>query len=289
MRRGILFSCVLATWLAALHGQGSGQTTPQSAGAPPAQTQIRKGTGFILGRTLDVGTGQPVAGALVVLTGYGDLPGGVPGGPLAAAPVTSAQLTASPPRTVITNGDGYFFFRELNGGRYSLSVSAIGYLNGGYLQNKPGGTVHFLDLGENEKRGDVPVRLWKYAAVSGTVLDEAGEPAVGASVRILQRSITAGRVRLQSSGSVAQTDDRGVYRAGSLTPGDYVVGIIVTQSTIPAALADAYADAVAQAVDPARAPPMMGDLRNNGVYSPSGTGVRVGDLIFQMSDRKSVV
>ena len=41
-----------------------------------------------------------------------------------------------------------------------------------------------------------------------------------------------------------------VYRAGGLMPGTYVVGIITTQSTIPVALGEAYADAVAQAPDP---------------------------------------
>jgi hypothetical protein len=276
-RRLILLVCILTTCpYVGLNGQAGGQSAP-------VVPQIRKGTGFILGRTVDVGTGQPVAGALVTLTGYGDVPGGVPGGPQAAAPVAPGPLTASRPRSVITNADGYFFFRELNGGRFSIGAGAMGYLDGGYLKSKPTGAVHFLDLGENEQRGDVQIRLWKYAALSGTVRDEAGEPAVGASVRVFQRTFAGGRAQLRPSGGIVLTDDRGVYRAGGLTPGDYVVGIVTTQSTIPATLAEAYASAVAESVDPTRAPPMMGDLANNGVASPYGTGVRMGDLIFQLS------
>jgi hypothetical protein len=270
-RRLILLVCILAT----CPYVGPGQS------APPAVTQIRKGTGFILGRTVDVGTGQPVAGAVVTLTGYGEVPGGVPGGPQAAAPVTSAQLTASRPRSVITTSDGYFFFRELNGGRFAIAATAMGFLPGGYLQNKPNSAVHFIDLGENEQRGDVQIKLWKYGAISGTVLDEAGEPAVGATVRLMQRGATYGR--LLSSGRTELTDDRGSYRFGGLVPGDYIAGIITTQSTIPAGLVDTYLEA--QASDPARFEALALEVRTNGALAPSRNsgGVRIGDLIFPLT------
>ena len=73
-------------------------------------SEMRKGAGFVLGRVLDAGTNQPVAGAIVTITGFGALPGGVPGGAAAAAPVTSEALTPSAPRRVVTDRDGYFFF-----------------------------------------------------------------------------------------------------------------------------------------------------------------------------------
>lgn len=80
--------------------------------------EIGKGAGFILGQTVDAGTGRAVAGAIVTLTRFGALPGGVPGGPLAAVPTTSEGLSPSAPRRVISDGDGRFLFRELPGGRY---------------------------------------------------------------------------------------------------------------------------------------------------------------------------
>src|SRR4051812_31094749 len=99
MRGGILFLCLLAGWQTTPHGEVLRFARPQAAGA----AEIRKGTGFIVGRVLEAGSKEPVPGALVALTRYGDLPGGVPGGPLAAVPVTSAQLTPSAPLTVITS------------------------------------------------------------------------------------------------------------------------------------------------------------------------------------------
>jgi len=256
----------------------------QRGGPPPGTApavDIRTGTGFILGRTLDMATGRPIAGALVVLIGYGDRVGGASGGRsagLPALPVPSTQLAASPPRTVVTNGDGYFLFRDLAGGRFSIAATALGYLNGGYLQSKPNGSVQFLDLGDNERRGDVQIKLWKYGAISGTVLDEAGEPAVGATVRLMPR--TAGPGRLLSPGRTELTDDRGSYRFGALVPGDYVVGIITTQSTMPASLFDAYRDL--QISDPDRFRTLETELRNNRVGAPS-PGVRIGDQVLALT------
>jgi len=118
-----------------------------------------KGAGFVLGQVLDAGTGQPVPGAIVSITGFGALPGGVPGGAQAVTPVTSETLRATAPRRVITDRSGRFFFRELAGGRFGITVAAAGYVPGGYLQKKPGGTPHFLDLAQDEKRGDVQIHL----------------------------------------------------------------------------------------------------------------------------------
>src|SRR5262249_23070366 len=118
----------------ALRAQGGARPTGGSGAAAPAE--IAQSNGFILGRAVGA-RGQLVADAIVTLRRYGDLPGGLPGGAQAAAPVTSQALnTPSSPRRVITNSDGYFLFRELPGGRFSLLVVAMGYVGGGYLQNR---------------------------------------------------------------------------------------------------------------------------------------------------------
>jgi hypothetical protein len=72
------------------------------------------------------------------------------------------------------------------------------------------------------------------------VLDEAGEPVVGVEVRALRRTFVSGRPRLASAAAATgTTDDRGVYRLTTLTPGDYVVVVPSTQTTFPvSALAD---------------------------------------------------
>jgi hypothetical protein len=48
--------------------------------------------------------------------------------------------------------------------------------------------VAFAGQLRDEKRGDLTVRLWKSASLSGTVVDETGSPAIGYPVRVIRRS-----------------------------------------------------------------------------------------------------
>lgn len=184
--------------------------------AVPAGSQ-QLAAGSVLGRVLDAVTGQPIAAAQVTLAKLAD---------------GAAQPPAAIPKTVIvTNGDGSLSFRELSSGQYSVTVTATGYLAGGYLQGSAVDTrVHPIVLREGERRTDVDVRLWKLGSIAGTVLDETGRPA-GANVSILRRGYTAGRVTLMPA-ATAMTDDRGSYAAGGLPPADYVVGIRASQLTV---------------------------------------------------------
>jgi hypothetical protein len=75
------------------------------------------------------------------------------------------------------------------------------------------------------------------AAVSGTVSDEAGEPVVGVEIRVFERRYLAGRKRLVAGGTQF-TDDRGVYRLGTLPPGDYIVAFVSREVTMPTGVAE---------------------------------------------------
>jgi hypothetical protein len=81
---------------------------------------------------------------------------------------------------------------------------------------------------------DLVVRMWKYGVITGTVSDEAGEPAVGLTVRLIARvrpgarpSTFTGFVAIARpyapTGGPVQTDDRGVYRFSDVPAGDYFV------------------------------------------------------------------
>jgi hypothetical protein len=62
----------------------------------------------------------------------------------------------------------------------------------------------------------VTVRLWKHAAITGTIVDEMGKPAIGMRVRAFRREFTAGRPRLCAGAGIIQpsafADDRGIHR-----------------------------------------------------------------------------
>lgn len=199
-------------------------------GMPPAQTPVP--TGLIVGQTVDGVTGAAVGYAVVSIA-------------RAALPVAQGQPAAAPlppltqPR-IVSDASGRFMFRDLSAGTYSLSASKAGYADailGKRTATEIGGQPMILKDGE--RRGDVKLGLWKHAALGGTVVDEAGEPAIGVKLRVFRRMVFAGRLRFTPYGSDVTTDDRGVYRRADLPPGDYVVGIVTTQTTVPTSLQEA--------------------------------------------------
>jgi protocatechuate 3,4-dioxygenase beta subunit len=188
-------------------------------------------TGLIVGRVIDAAGGQPVSGAVVSLTG-----GPTRTGPPTAPPPGTAQtLPPLPPPRILTDSEGRFAFRNLTRGNYSINVTKTGYASGGYGRTRPDGPPRSLQLDDNERMGDVAIRLFKYGSITGLVTDEAGEPIVGAQVRGDRRVWQAGR-RVLTQTSSAQTDDRGVYRLFNLSPGEFVVSVPMASGSAPAAI-----------------------------------------------------
>lgn len=172
-------------------------------------------TGLIVGIVVDAATGKPVSGATVGISS------GVP-----PMPMAREVPGAFPP--ILTGPDGRFVYRDLRAGNYSITATKPGYAEGAYGRRRPVGPTLWLDLAEGERTADVVVRVWKHSAISGTVLDEAGEAVVGARVRSWRRTFDRGRYAFLPA-AVGVSDDRGIYRIGGLVPGDYVVGIAATQ------------------------------------------------------------
>jgi hypothetical protein len=149
-------------------------------------------------------------------------------------------------------------------------------------QGRPGGPDRALDLADGERVGDAIIRLWRYGVITGTVLDEAGEPAIDLPVRAYRRLTVDGRPQLMPPAQTARTDDRGRYRFARLTPGDYVVVVPLTQSTLPGATYDALIQAVI--TDPVKPPEWAFDLMlSGGMQGLQGSPSRVGDAMWGAS------
>ena len=58
---------------------------------------------------------------------------------------------------------------------------------------------------------------------------------MGVQIRAYRRTVAGGKRRYVSAGS-ASTDDRGIYRIGTLTPGDYIVGTAPRHLSVPLSL-----------------------------------------------------
>jgi hypothetical protein len=87
-------------------------------------------------------------------------------------------------------------------------------------------------LAENQWLADARIGLSRPGAVSGTVLDEHGDPVVGIYVRLIGLVQAAGVTHL-AAGPATLTDDRGSYRLGGLRPGKYLVSVPSVQNTVP--------------------------------------------------------
>jgi len=232
----VLVACALAA--TGLRARQRGGGAGGAAQNPPSTDQLPVGAqpaaGIVVGAVTDVVSGQPLPGATVQLQYLGPPSESVfVTGPMTPAPPTNA------PRLVFTDDGGNFVFREVAGGRYQLYASRPGYSGGGYLQTKPFSTAHLLDLRDAERRS-VELRMWKFGVITGTVVDEAGEPAVGVTVKVLMKVVANGSTRLALRGATL-TDDRGIYRLSSLQPGDYLIGVTAMMVSAPVEAASAAA------------------------------------------------
>jgi len=158
------------------------------------------GRGVIAGTVVDGVSGRPIADAVVTLTGPGDV---------------APRVMASP--------EGSFVFTNVPGGRYQLTAEKFGYVRGSFGRTHPSASPLSIDLAADEQFIDGSIALWKFASISGRVVDEYGEPLVGVAVEMLPTQ----------SGPVVTTDDRGAYRLFTLRPGSYIVMVAARVTTVP--------------------------------------------------------
>ena len=173
------------------------------------------------------------------------------------APVAFAAVTLSPLRNgrtlgvvrrLITDGAGTFVVQGLPPGLYAVRAEAAGYLESAFgrtAHSPPQAVLEFTRPGARER---ISVYLQRSAAISGTVLDQAGEPITQAAVRLIRLDDLAKRVTVIAG---TQTDDLGRYRIGGLEPGVYIVAAMFT-SIIASGDAPQDTRAAGPAVPPAR-------------------------------------
>lgn len=244
-----------------------------AAQVPGAQAPAA-GTGLVLGQIVDAGTGKGISGAIVTLGSS------IPVPPQIGELVEMGTTPAATGRRVLTSSEGRFLFRDLPKGRYGLTATAPGFAPSTFGQGRPGGPGQMIDLDNAQHLGGVTVRAWKFASISGTVLDERGEPAVGVAVRCLKRVIAGGQPRFSPQGTLnASTDDRGMFRSANLVPGDYVCGTTATAATVPLSALD-----VAVSGQPGSPNNSEGyrTIQASGGRGDS-SGYHVGDLVVRMS------
>lgn len=299
---------------------GAPPAEPQAPGAASAgaTSASSTSTALILGQVTDGSTGQPIPEAVVLLQlvspgargGAGldaasaaalasAMAGSVGGdaamsAAMAAAFARGSGAEASRDQRVLTGSDGRFVFHTLPAGQYQLSATLNGYAasrasaasapaaatimaTGGRGMSLNPPASYAVAGGEILK--DVRLRLWKHASVTGTVFDDAGEPAVGITAQAMRRTLVGGRARYTLA-AMARTDDRGVYRIGSLLPGDYLIVTPQTQIAVPAAMFEKLLNismtGQIDATDQAATAALVQLMATPGASLALGNGVRFG-------------
>jgi hypothetical protein len=155
--------------------------------------------GVISGTVVEASNNDPVRKAIVTLT--------LQGTPLEWA-------------TTRTDSSGAFRFETLPVGTYDLraakeEVGAAIY--GAASLHQPGDPIK---LDDGETRAGVTLRFVRSAAISGRVLDSAGDPASGMIVTLLIPTHNPGG-RVLTRYRRAEADDHGDYRIDGVAPGQY--------------------------------------------------------------------
>lgn len=170
---------------------------------------------------LQPGSTQPPPTARGVLRGRITTAGGlpVPRAVVGLLPVTNVLQS----RTVRTDADGRYEFRDLTADTFRIFANKPGY-----SRSAPAVNASPIELGDGETRDAPDIRLDRWGTVEGRIIDELGEPLQGVAVQLLEVRYERGRRRLAPAGvSSRVTDDLGRYRIYSVSPGRYIVSAAV--------------------------------------------------------------
>lgn len=121
-----------------------------------------------------------------------------------------------------TDANGRFLLHGVPSGRQSVSVRKKGYLDAAFDISACPASQSLRDNSVSQAPRFNTLRLIPLSAVSGRVIDEAGDPVVAAEVHAKLVRSPAGQLR---SVATTTTDDLGMYRLHGLRPGTYYISV----------------------------------------------------------------
>jgi len=130
------------------------------------------------------------------------------------------------PTTTTTESDGKFFFLNLPGGTYEISIRRDGFAPAEVGQKWPGGPGVGLQLGPGRQVPGIVLRMVAAAAITGRIADIGGQPLVNAQVQAL-KSTFQGELRVLVPVQQVRTNAAGDFRLYGLPAGRYFVNVVV--------------------------------------------------------------
>ena len=129
-------------------------------------------------------------------------------------PVPRAQVTlpARTPYRTMSAVDGTFSISGIAPGTYSVMAQRVGYVNS--VEDRGGGPPIMLKAGE--RKTGVEIKLTPTGSITGRITSAEGDPVEGAAVFANKGAVGEG---------FGETDEKGQFRIGGLTPGKYNVRV----------------------------------------------------------------
>ncbi len=121
-----------------------------------------------------------------------------------------------------TGGDGRFAFTQLRAGKYNLRAVMRGFPPQMFAQHENYSTA--ITVGPGLDTGNVIFPLSAGGSISGTVLDEEGDPVRQARVWLFRKGVSNGRSRVLLQGRKG-TESSGQFRFPYLQAGTYFVAV----------------------------------------------------------------
>ena len=148
------------------------------------------------------------------------------GTPVRRAQVRAMSMEARGGGVTSTDAEGRYEIKELPAGRYTVTATKGGFVQGQFGQRRPGEPGTPIDLSDAQTADKVNFQLSRGGVISGKIVDDGGEPVSGTMVAAMRYHFISGTRRLVpggSEGSTDRTDDQGSFRLFGLPPGDYYV------------------------------------------------------------------
>ena len=196
-----------------LTGQQS-SISVQGAAQPPGparDTSAAKGTASIKGKVVAADSGKAMRRVQISLS--------------------SPDLSEA--RSISTNAQGVFEFKELLAGRYNVSATRPGYIRLQYGQRRPGEPGRPIQLADGQRMANADFSLPRSGAITGRITDELGDPLSDVSIYPAQWKYFRGKRRMvpvSGGGPFNRTDETGQFRITGLEPGEYFV-LATTRTT----------------------------------------------------------
>lgn len=166
----------------------------------------------VSGMVVDATTGDPIAGAFIMLrTPPVEIPGGPPAVP------GSTGLMAN------TDVSGHYTVTRVPAGNYLVQVMADGFVTEWYDNQTWFTTATVVAVAEAQAVTNIDFGLVRTASLSLTVTDTSGVPLPGVSVTVWSTS----------GGFGGTTNASGVWTTPTITPGDYVIEFNDPSGTYP--------------------------------------------------------